>query len=57
MTFGFAKSGEGGFRFFQDPALIMVIYLQIPTGSFQAALVNRGGCETAWAKQRVEFLI
>lgn len=46
----------GGFHFFQDPALIMVIYLQIPTGSFQAALVNRGECETAWAKQRVEFL-
>lgn len=51
MTFGFAKSGGGCFRFFKDPALTMVIYLQIPTGSFQAALVNRGGCETAWAKQ------
>lgn len=56
MTFGFAKSGEF-FCFLKDLPLIMVIYLQIPAGSFQAALVNRGGCETAWAKQRVEFLI
>ena len=35
----------------------MVIYLQIPTGSFQAALVNRAGCENAWVKERLDFLI
>lgn len=58
MTFGFAKKWlRGGFHFFQDPALIMVIHLQIPTDSFQAVLVHTGGCETAGAKQRVEFLI
>lgn len=35
----------------------MVIYLRIPTGSFQDALVNRAGCENSWVKEWAEFLI
>lgn len=33
----------------------MVIFLWIPIGSFQVALVNRAGCENAQVKERVEF--